>query len=77
MAQARQTCSQRAERRVQLRAMGLRDDYDQSCMEAIQGITVDHIQETCQRWFQTPQLSLCGPPKSLAALERVWAERHP
>ena len=76
MAQARQTCSQRAERRVQLRAMGLSDDHDQSCMEAIHAITVDHIQETCQRWFQRPQLSLCGPPESLTALERVWAERR-
>ena len=77
MAQARQTCSQRAERRVQLRAMGLRDDHDQSCMEAIASITVDRIQETCQRWFQKPQLSLCGPPESLETLERVWAKRHP
>ena len=76
MAQARQTCSQRAERRVQLRAMGLSDDHDQTCMEAIHAITVDHIQETCQRWFQRPQLSLCGPPESLTALERVWAERR-
>lgn len=76
MAQARQTCSQRAERRVQLRAMGLSDDHDQSCMEAIHAITVDHIQETCQRWFQRPQLSLCGPPESLTALERVWADRR-
>ena len=76
MAQARQTCSQRAERRVQLRATGLRDDYDQSCMEAIKAISVDHIQETCQRWFKQPHLSLCGPPSSLKALERVWAERH-
>ena len=76
MAQARQTCSQRAERRVQLRAMGLSDDHDQTCMEAIHAITVDHIQETCQRSFQRPQLSLCGPPESLTALERVWAERR-
>ena len=76
MAQARQTCSQRAERRVQLRAMGLRDDHDQRCMDAIQAITVDQIQATCQRWFQKPQLSLCGPPESLETLERVWAERH-
>ena len=77
LAQARQTCSQRAERRVQLRAMGLRDDHDQSCVEAIASITVDRIQETCQRWFQKPQLSLCGPPESLETLERVWAKRHP
>ena len=77
MAQARQTCSQRAERRVQLRAMGLRDDHDQSCTEAIESVSVDHIQETCQRWFQKPQLSLCGPPESLETLERVWAKRHP
>ena len=76
MAQARQTCSQRAERRVQLRAMELSDDHDQSCMEAIHAITVDHIQETCQRWFQRPQLSLCGPPESFIALERIWAERR-
>ena len=77
LAQARQTCSQRAERRVQLRAMGLRDDHDQSCMEAIASITADRIQETCQRWVQKPQLSLCGPPESLETLERVWAKRHP
>jgi hypothetical protein len=56
--------------------MGLRDDYDQSCMEAIKAISVDHIQETCQRWFKQPQLSLCGPTSTLKALERVWAERH-
>ncbi len=75
IAQGRQTCSQRAERRVQLRAMGLDDDYDQICVDAIAAISPNQVQKTCQRWLKQPRLSLCGPPVSLRTLERDWAKR--
>ncbi|BEV36342.1 insulinase family protein [Synechococcus sp. M16CYN] len=76
VAYSRQTCSQRAERRVQLRAMGLNDDYDQRCVQAVRTITPEKVKTTCQHRLKQPRLSLCGPTSSLRELERVWLEQN-
>ena len=72
VAHSRQTCSQRAERRVQLRAMGLADDHDQRSMNAVRNLTPEALCQAADRWLNQPKLSLCGPSESLGELQRLW-----
>ena len=73
IAHGRQTCSQRAERRVQLRGLGLADEHDQRCIAAIASLQPEHLRAAATRWLTAPHLSLCGPKAALARLETCWA----
>ena len=75
LAQGLQTCSQRAERRVQLTAQGLPDDHDQRCVEALAGLTPTDVRQAAQRWLGEPRLSLCGTSAALRQLARRWDRR--
>jgi predicted Zn-dependent peptidase len=75
LAQGLQTCSQRAERRVQLKAQGLPDDHDQRCVDALAGVTPSDVREAAARWLSNPRLSLCGTSGALKQLERRWNRR--
>jgi predicted Zn-dependent peptidase len=75
LAQGLQTCSQRAERRVQLKAQGLPDDYDQRCVEALAGLTPTDVRRAAKRWLSEPRLSLCGTSGALEQLARRWRRR--
>ena len=65
--------SQRAERRVQLRGLGLRNDHDACCKEAMAALTSADLMKVAQQHLQSPCLSLCGPAERLTQLERVWS----
>ena len=73
MAHGRQTSSQRAERRVQLRGLGLQNDHDDRCRQAVESLTSTDLIRVAQEHLQAPRLSLCGPSDRLTALERVWS----
>ena len=73
MAHGRQTSSQRAERRVQLRGLGLPNDHDARCKEAMAALTSADLMKVAQQHLQSPCLSLCGPAERLTQLERVWS----
>ena len=75
LAQGLQTCSQRAERRVQLKAQGLPEDHDQTCVEALAHLTPSDVRDAAARWLDTPRLSLCGTAGALQQLERRWIRR--
>ena len=75
LAQGLQTCSQRAERRVQLKAQGLPDDHDQRCVRALAELTPTDVLHAAQRWLREPRLSLCGTSAALQQLERRWDRR--
>jgi predicted Zn-dependent peptidase len=75
LAQGLQTCSQRAERRVQLKAQGLADDHDQRCVEALAGLTPTDVRRAAKRWLSEPRLSLCGTSGALEQLARRWRRR--
>ena len=75
LAQGLQTCSQRAERRVQLKAQGLPDDHDQRCVDALADLTPSLVRDAAKRWLSDPRLSLCGTSGALQQLERRWRRR--
>ena len=75
LAQGLQTCSQRAERRVQLKAQGLPDDHDQRCVDALADLTPSLVRHAAKRWLSDPRLSLCGTSGALQQLERRWRRR--
>ena len=75
LAQGLQTCSQRAERRVQLKAQGLPEDHDQRCVQALAGLTPTDVRQAAKRWLSQPRLSLCGTDRALQQLERRWRRR--
>ena len=75
LAQGLQTCSQRAERRVQLKAQGLPEDHDQRCVEALAGLTPTDVRRAAKRWLSEPRLSLCGTSAALKQLTRRWDRR--
>ena len=75
LARGLQTCSQRAERRVQLKAQGLPEDHDQRCVDALTGLTPSDICNAAARWLGAPKLSLCGTAGALQQLERRWRRR--
>ena len=72
MAHGRQTSSQRAERRVQLRGLGLPDDHDERCREAVAAMTSEKLRKVAGNRLGSPCLSLCGPAERITELERVW-----
>ena len=75
LAQGLQTCSQRAERRVQLKAQGLPEDHDQTCVEALAHLTPSDVRDAATRWLDSPRISLCGTAGALQQLERRWIRR--
>ena len=75
LAQGLQTCSQRAERRVQLKVQGLPDDHDQRCVAALANLTPSDVRQAAKRWLSEPRLSLCGTSRTLQQLERRWGRR--
>jgi len=72
MAHAGQTCSQRAERNVQLCGLGLPQDFDRHCRENLDSVDARTIRQVADRWLRRPRLSLCGPRQSLETLKRLW-----
>ena len=75
LAHSCQTTGQRAERRAQLRGLGLPDDQDLRNLEAIEAMGSDDLQQAARRHLQSPLLSLCGPEKTLTELGRSWQAR--
>ncbi len=73
LAHGSQTTSQKAERLVQLRRLGLDDDYDSKTLQEIELITESDLQEAATRTLTTPLLSLCGPKNTLKALSNYWS----
>jgi predicted Zn-dependent peptidase len=73
IAHAGQTCSQRAERSVQLCGLGLPQDFDQRCLDSLDSVDAKAIQRVADRWLRRPSLSLCGPQQSLETLNRLWS----
>jgi len=76
LAHASQTTGQRAERRAQLRGLGLPDDYDQDALNAMERMDGPTLQRIANQHLRRPTLSLCGPSSSLKALESVWETRQ-
>ena len=74
LAHASQTTGQRAERRAQLRGLGLSDQHDQQCLQKLETLQSSDLLAAAQRHLQKPQLSLCGPSDTLATLERLWMQ---
>ena len=74
LAHASQTTGQRAERRAQLRGLGLPDQHDQQCLQKLETLQSGDLLAAAQRHLQKPQLSLCGPSDTLAKLERLWMQ---
>jgi predicted Zn-dependent peptidase len=75
MAHAGQTCSQRAERNVQLCGLGLPQDFDQQCQSSLQSLDAEALRQVADRWLHRPNLSLCGPRQSLETLSRLWCSQ--
>ena len=75
LAQGLQTCSQRAERRVQLKAQGLPENHDQRCVDALRELSPSDVCNAASRWLEAPRLSLCGTSGALQQLERRWHNR--
>ena len=76
LAHASQTTGQRAERRAQLRGLGLPDDYDQESLQAMERMDGATLQRIANQHLRRPSLSLCGPSSSLKTLESVWEARQ-
>ena len=76
LAHASQTTGQRAERRAQLRGLGLPDDHDQRCLEIMDGLDPGSLQRIAAEHLSRPLLSLCGPQASLRVLESQWEARQ-
>ena len=74
LAHASQTTGQRAERRAQLRGLGLPDDYDHRCMEALEGLDGSALRLAASRHLMQPLLSLCGPKSSVESLADRWQQ---
>ena len=72
LAHSCQTTGQRAERRAQLRGLGLPDDQDLRNLEAIEAMSSEDLQEAANRHLQSPLLSLCGPEETIRDLGRDW-----
>ena len=77
MAHAGQTCSQRAERNVQLCGLGLPQDFDQQCQSSLESLDAEALRQVADRWLHRPSLSLCGPRQSLETLSRLWCSQSP
>ncbi len=67
-----QTISQRAERRAQLRAFGLDDDYDTKSLIRIDSLSPNHLQKIAGEYLNKPFLSLCGPKATINKIGYKW-----
>ena len=76
LAHASQTTGQRAERRAQLRGLGLPDDYDQQSLIAMETMNGADLQRSASQHLQRPLLSLCGPTETLKTLTSMWEARQ-
>ena len=76
LAHGSQTTCQRAERRAQLRGLGLPDDYDQRSLAVMDALDANAVQDAAQRHLGHPLLSLCGPETSLRALGDQWEQKQ-
>ncbi len=74
MAHNAQTVNQRAERKVQLYSLGLKDNYDIKSKEEIKNISSKDIQNVARKYLNEPLLSLCGPEKTINHLAKKWEE---
>lgn len=74
LAHASQTTGQRAERRAQLRALGLPDDHDRRCVDQLNSLSGVALKTVALQHLKQPILSLCGPASSLSMLESVWGD---
>lgn len=72
LAHASQTTGQRAERRAQLRALGLPDDHDRRSLDELDQLSGSALRTAACRHLQSPALSLCGPESTINSLESVW-----
>lgn len=70
-----QTCSQRAERNVQLCGLGLPQDFDHRCLDSLDSVDANAIRQVADRWLRWPSLSLCGPRQSLETLKQHWCRQ--
>ena len=75
LAHASQTTGQRAERRAQLRGLGLPDNYDQHCLAVMEDLDPTRVQKVASRYLNRPILSLCGPSSTLKTLSTQWMAR--
>ncbi len=77
LAHATQTTGQRAERRAQLRGLGLPDNHDRQSLKAIETLNGEALQAVAKRHLVDPKLSLCGPENSLRNLAKTWQQLNP
>lgn len=74
LAHASQTTGQRAERRAQLRGLGLPDNHDHRCMEAMESLDGTALRLAASRHLADPLLSLCGPQAAIESLADRWQQ---
>ncbi len=74
LAHASQTTGQRAERRAQLRGLGLPDNHDHRCMEAMETLDGTALRLAASRHLSDPLLSLCGPQAVIESLADRWQQ---
>ena len=72
IAHGSQTVGQRAERRAQLRWLHLGDNYDIQCLDAIESITSQNLQDIAHKYLKAPLLSLCGPEDTIKKISQIW-----
>jgi zinc protease len=75
IAHATQTSGQRAERRAQLRALGLADDHDQTSLESLATLEPEQLRRAAERHLHRPLLSLCGRGAVIDSLATGWIQR--
>ena len=74
LAHASQTTGQRAERRAQLRGLGLPDNHDHRCREALDTLDGTALRLAASRHLAHPLLSLCGPQSAIESLADRWQQ---
>ena len=74
LAHASQTTGQRAERRAQLRGLGLPDKHDHDCMEALETLDGTALRLAASRHLANPLLSLSGPQSAIESLADRWQQ---
>lgn len=77
LAHASQTTGQRAERRAQLRGLGLPDDHDHRCMEAMERLDGSTLRAAASSHLLQPLLSLCGPQSIIESMAEKWQSLKP
>jgi predicted Zn-dependent peptidase len=74
LAHGSQTTGQRAERRAQLRGLGLPDNHDHRCMEVLETLDGTALRLAASRHLANPLLSLCGPKSAIDSLADRWKQ---